>query len=515
MAYPPPPRGVNAHYAIAAVAITVLINRRKDLKLVPNLLQKNGGKTTKMLIGTGGIFVFEQIVRRALAKAGLKLPSSLVSMVAAFVLLKVYESSTGKEDADKVANYFGPAVEHLGKWMPLYLAPPLIVLPNALSEVQGAAMWARLGGVHVVGWVLSILSTAAVAKASQNATNDHGDTPEEQSAAPGVDARGGTAVGAPAEPVGASQDGSTGGAEGGAPAAAAAAADAAAVEGGGKDKPKSKEEKAAEMRKAWAVITAATYALLPVCKEGPAAVSTTVLSLLHANALPPGVKKILHPLVVCSIITGSASYGLGAARGLPLKSALEGYFPKAGMLSGGAGDLFFGMLNASCCALGFRMFYNRDILSRNLRPLLTSTVWSSMTSLFGTAAAAGAVGLTPRLSMTLTQRSVMSSLGIPAASLLGGNPALAVASILVTGVYGASVGTAVLDAMGVGSDNLVPRGIAMGASAHSIGTAALMDQEPEAAAVASVALCLAGVFHTAVCAAPPAQRLLRVLALDR
>lgn len=47
------------------------------------------------------------------------------------------------------------------------------------------------------------------------------------------------------------------------------------------------------------------------------------------------------------------------------------------------------------------------------------------------------------------------------------------------GVYGASVGTAVLDAMGVGSDNLVPRGIAMGASAHSIGTAALMEQEPE------------------------------------
>lgn len=43
----------------------------------------------QMLIGTGGIFVFEQIVRRALAKADLKLPSSLVSMVCAFILLKV------------------------------------------------------------------------------------------------------------------------------------------------------------------------------------------------------------------------------------------------------------------------------------------------------------------------------------------------------------------------------------------------------------------------------------------
>lgn len=47
------------------------------------------------------------------------------------------------------------------------------------------------------------------------------------------------------------------------------------------------------------------------------------------------------------------------------------------------------------------------------------------------------------------------------------------------GVYGASVGTSILDAMGVSSDDIVPRGIAMGASAHSIGTAALMEREPE------------------------------------
>lgn len=48
---------------------------------------------------------------------------------------KVCEASHGKQKADKVAEYFLPAVEHLGKWMPLYLAPPLIVLPNALGEV--------------------------------------------------------------------------------------------------------------------------------------------------------------------------------------------------------------------------------------------------------------------------------------------------------------------------------------------------------------------------------------------
>lgn len=46
--YRPPPRGINAHYAIAAVAITVLINRRKDIKLIPGLLQQNRGKTRKV-----------------------------------------------------------------------------------------------------------------------------------------------------------------------------------------------------------------------------------------------------------------------------------------------------------------------------------------------------------------------------------------------------------------------------------------------------------------------------------
>lgn len=44
----------------------------------------------------------------------------------------------------------------------------------------------------------------------------------------------------------------------------------------------------------------------------------------------------------------------------------KGYFPKEGMLSGAAGDLLFGVLDASCSALGFRMFYSRDILSKNL-----------------------------------------------------------------------------------------------------------------------------------------------------
>lgn len=36
------------------------------------------------------------------------------------------------------------------------------------------------------------------------------------------------------------------------------------------------------------------------------------------------LKQILHPLVVCSLITGGSSFGLGVARKLSLEKALEG-----------------------------------------------------------------------------------------------------------------------------------------------------------------------------------------------
>ena len=53
------------------------------------------------------------------------------------------------------------------------------------------------------------------------------------------------------------------------------------------------------------------------------------------------------------------------------------------------------------------------------------------------------------LGLALTQRSVMSALGIAGSQILETSPNLAVASILLTGVYGASLGGLVLDAMGI------------------------------------------------------------------
>jgi len=203
---------------------------------------------------------------------------------------------------------------------------------------------------------------------------------------------------------------------------------------------------------------------------------------------------------------------LGRLEGMDREKALQDYFRNQGLGNLGPGDLFFGLLNASCCALGVRMFNSRRTLEANLPTLVGATAFSSMLSLFGTTWVAGRAGLPEKVSLMLSQRSVMSSLGIGGAQLLGASPALTVASILVTGVYGASVGKDLLAKFGAPPSAPLVRGLAMGATAHSIGTAALMEGEPEATAISSVALCLAGIIHTFVCAVPSVQNVLKGLA---
>merc|ERR1719444_718298 len=127
--------------------------------------------------------------------------------------------------------------------------------------------------------------------------------------------------------------------------------------------------------------------------------------------------------------------------------------------------------------------------------------------LFMGVAAHGPLGLPAPLSLPMLHRSVMSALGIEGSLAIGPecDPKLAVASILITGCLGASLGKALLEALPAVFDASSPlvRGVAMGCSAHSIGTAGLISQgDTEAAAIAGAAMCLAGTAHTVVLQLP-------------
>ena len=76
----------------------------------------------------------------------------------------------------------------------------------------------------------------------------------------------------------------------------------------------------------WLQFTAASYCLQTLVGRKPAAVGTTVSSLMAASTLlPPSVTKVAHPLVVAAAVTGASVAATGVANGDLPADALADY----------------------------------------------------------------------------------------------------------------------------------------------------------------------------------------------
>ncbi|KAJ1622625.1 hypothetical protein T492DRAFT_600368, partial [Pavlovales sp. CCMP2436] len=91
---------------------------------------------------------------------------------------------------------------------------------------------------------------------------------------------------------------------------------------------------------------------------------------------------------------------------------------------------------------------------------------------------------------------------------LGAPPSLAVATTVLSGVLGANFGRKIIGALGV--TDAAAMGLAMGTSAHGLGTAALSDW-PEALAFSALALALNGLLIAAILVTPAGASLVRLL----
>jgi hypothetical protein len=100
-------------------------------------------------------------------------------------------------------------------------------------------------------------------------------------------------------------------------------------------------------------------------------------------------------------------------------------------------------------------------------------------------------------------------LALAGARLTGADPSLSALIVVVTGILGASMGPAFLDAIGVRDP--VSVGVAVGAGAHGLGTAALA-QDPVKFASAVVSMTLTGLFTVVFMAHGPTLAKVKQLA---
>ena len=243
------------------------------------------------------------------------------------------------------------------------------------------------------------------------------------------------------------------------------------------------------------------------------ALLATAWGFVRGSRQPPVVKAALHPVLFTAAAALAAVKTLSVASGLPFRALLEAYTAKASGGVPGAGAALLFLLGPSILSFSAEMFRQRHVMAARAAEVAGATAVASAGGLLGTAALARGIGLSPALRLSTVTRQITSPLAMACAGLLGADPSLAVALVVVTGLLGSNFGAALLDAAGF-KGKAAARGLAMGAAAHGLGTAALAADpgEADAFAFSAVSMALVGTATTALVSAPAVRAAIRRVA---
>lgn len=96
------------------------------------------------------------------------------------------------------------------------------------------------------------------------------------------------------------------------------------------------------------------------------------------------------------------------------------------------------------------------------------------------------------IQFTMLAKSITTPLAMESSAQIGGLPALAAVFVIVTGIVGAVVASTIFSLFNV--KNRQAQGIALGTVAHAIGTAKAIQMGDDVAAMATLGLCVNGIF---------------------
>ncbi|MBK5967517.1 MULTISPECIES: LrgB family protein [Thiorhodovibrio] len=198
----------------------------------------------------------------------------------------------------------------------------------------------------------------------------------------------------------------------------------------------------------------------------------TLLVYLIADALfqRSGRKALLNPVLV-SILT---LVGLLMATGTDYHTYFDG-----------AQFIHF-LLGPATVALAVPLYRHLGLIRRLWLPILIAIAAGALVSATSAVLIADGLGASQQTLVSLAPKSVTTPVAMGIAEKVGGLPSLTAALVVLTGVLGAVIGPAVLSAVRVRDDRA--RGLAMGVSAHGIGTARALQISGEAGAFAALGM---------------------------
>lgn len=195
---------------------------------------------------------------------------------------------------------------------------------------------------------------------------------------------------------------------------------------------------------------------------------------LYANSTP-----LLHPVVTSVTLL----IGFLLATGTSYEVYFEG------------GQYVHFLLGPATVALAVPLYQQLSKLKKSWLPVMVAIVSGVIVGAFSSILIARLLGASLETQLSLAPKSVTTPVAMGVSERIGGLPSLTAALVVVTGIIGAVIGTRLLVAMRIRDDSI--KGVAMGVSAHGIGTARAFQVSSEMGAFSGLAMALSA-FATAL-----------------
>lgn len=152
--------------------------------------------------------------------------------------------------------------------------------------------------------------------------------------------------------------------------------------------------------------------------------------------------------------------------------------------------LFSDLLTPATVCLAIPLYEKLALLKKHWRAVLIALLAGMLTSFLCIWAIAALFDLDHAMYVTLLPKSITTAIGMDVSRELGGSVPLTVAVIVITGVVGSVIAQGVFRLFRI--HHPVAKGLALGASAHAIGTSRAMELGEVEGAMSSLAIAVTG-----------------------
>lgn len=154
------------------------------------------------------------------------------------------------------------------------------------------------------------------------------------------------------------------------------------------------------------------------------------------------------------------------------------------------GKIISNALGPIVVVLAIPLYKNRDELKKNFVPIIGGVIASIITSFASVIILCKLFKIEDTILLSLLSKSITNPMAVESTKLLGGNEAITIASVVITGIVGATVAPAVMKFGKIKSN--VAKGIGIGSSSHALGTSKAVEMNEETGAASGLAIGVTG-----------------------